>query len=104
MPKVSKVIKIIITNGKKGQPISVRNRNTGDIITDKDGNPTVLQETAKAVVDLQNSKNSYTNGDVIDIMISGEVVGTNSFTGDGDKGESITISTSSITSGLSRGI
>ncbi len=104
MPNVSKVIKISITNGKEGQPITVRNRNTGDIITDKDGNPTVLGEDTRAVVDLQNSTNGYTAGDVIDFVVSGEVLGSKTLESSGNAGESITVSTSSITTGLARGI
>ena len=103
-PTITKPIAITITNGKKGQPITVRNRNNGEIVVNKDGTKTVLQATAKAVVDLQNTPSGYTAGHVYDFIVSGEVVGSNSLTTSGDKGQAITVSTSSITTGVSRGI
>lgn len=93
-----KTIKLSITSGIKGQPLSVINRTTGDTIH------TVLGDTAKMVVDLQNFTNGYTSGDVIDFIVSGERVGQTSLTTSGTSPESVTLSTSAITSGLSRGI
>ncbi len=104
MANIPKTIKITVTSGKKGQPITVRNRNNGEIVVDKNGNPTVLQDTAKAVVDLQNSPSGYTAGHVYDFIVSGEVMGSNSLETSGNKGESITVGTSSITTGVNRGI
>ncbi len=104
MADVPKTIKITVTSGKKGQPITVRNRNNGEIVVDKNGNPTVLQATAQAVVDLQNSPSGYTAGHVYDFIVSGEVMGSNSLETSGNKGESITVGTSSITTGVNRGI
>jgi len=104
MPSTPKPIKITVTSGKKGQPITVRNRTTGDIINNKDGTKTVLQATAQAVVDLQNSTNGYTAGDVIDFIVMGEVLGANSLTTSGTAPESITVSTASIGTTLTRGI
>ena len=103
-PGIGKTIAITVTSGKKGQPITVRNRNTGDIVVNKDGTKTILQLTAKATVDLQNSASGHTAGHVYDFIVSGEVMGSKSLTTSGDKGESITVSTSSITTGVSRGI
>ena len=97
-PKTAKTIKITITSGIKGQPISVRNRTTGDIIN------STLGDIAKAVVDLQNFTNGYTDGDIIDIIVSGEKMGGGTLTVSGDAGQSVTIAPSSITSGLTRGI
>ncbi len=103
-PGIPKPIAITVTSGKKGQPITVRNRNNGEIVVNKDGTKTVLQTTAKAIVDLQNTPSGYTPGHVYDFIVSGEVMGSNSLATSGDKGESITVGTSSITTGVSRGI
>ena len=104
MPAIPKTIAITVTSGKKGQPITIRNRNNGEIVVDKNGDPTVLQTTARATVDLQNTPSGYTAGHVYDFIVSGEAMGSNSLTTSGNKGESITVSTSSITTGVSRGI
>lgn len=103
-PKTPKVISIIVTGGVKGQPITVRNRNTGDIIKDKNGDKTILGATAKAVVDLQNSDNGYTPGDIIDFIVSGEKMGGGTLETSGSKGESITIAPTAIITGVARGI
>jgi hypothetical protein len=97
-PVAAKTIKITVTDGVKGQPITIRNRDNGDVIH------TTLGDTAKAIVDLQNFDNEYTAGHVIDFIVSGEQVGSTSLTTAGNKAESVTISTTSITSGLARGI
>ena len=97
-PVLPKLIKISVTSGAKGQPISVINRTNGDIIHE------TLGDTAKAIVDLQNFTNGYTDGDIIDIMVTGERMGTGSLTTSGDTPQSVTISTSAITSGVARGI
>jgi len=97
-PGILKTIKITITNGVKGQPISVSNRTNGDIIN------STLGATGKAVVDLQNFANNYTSGDVIDLLVSGEVIGANSLTTSGTAPQSITVSTASIGTTYSRGI
>jgi len=57
-PVLPKPIKITVTSGVEGQPISVINRTNGDIIHE------TLGDTAKATVDLQNFTNGYTAGDV----------------------------------------
>ena len=97
-PVTPKPIKISVTSGVKGQPISIINRNNGDIIN------TTLQDTAKCVVDLQNFTNGYTAGHVIDIVVSGEKIGAGSLTTSGTAPQSTTITTASITSGVTRGI
>lgn len=97
-PTNAKPIKITITGGVKGQPISIRNRTNGDIIR------ATLTNDAKCQVDLQNLTNGYTAGDIIDFIVSGEVLGMNSLTTSGDAPQSVTVSTTAITSGLSRGI
>jgi hypothetical protein len=96
-PKTAKTLAITITSGVKGQPITIRNRTTGDEIH------TTLGDTARAVVSLENTPNSYTEGDIIDFKVSGERIGTNTLTLT-DKPQSVTIPTSAITSGLTRGI
>lgn len=97
-PKSAKPIKITVTSGVKGQPITIRNRTNGDIIH------TTLGDTAKATVDLQNFTNGYTAGDEIDLIVSGERMGSNSLTTSGTAPQSVTVATSAITTGLSRGI
>lgn len=96
--RIPKPIKITITSGVKGQPITIRNRTTGDQIH------TVLGLTAKCQVDLQNFTTAYTSGDVIDFSVSGEQIGQASLTTSGDKPESVIVGTSTITTGLARGI
>ena len=97
-PKTSKVIKITVTSGVAGQPLTARNRTSGEVIH------TVIGDTAKAVIDLENMPSSYTEGDIIDIIVSGERMGSGTVTVSGDSGQSVTVGTSAITSGLSRGI
>ncbi len=97
-PVSAKPIKITVTSGKKGQPITVRNRNTGEI------QHLTLGDTAKAIVDLQNFTNGYTEGDVIEFVVSGEVMGSSTITASGDAPQSVTVGTSSITTGVSRGM
>ena len=97
-PVAPKVIKITVTSGVKGQPITIRNRNNGDVIN------TTLRDTAKTIVDLQNFTNEYTTGHVIDFIVSGEVIGSASLTTSGDAPQSVTVGTSSITTGVARGI
>ena len=93
-----KPIAITVTSGVVGQNLVVRNRTTGETLN------VTLGATAKCLVDLQNLTSGYTAGDVIDFMISGEKIGQTSLTLVGDKGQSVTLATSSITSGVSRGI
>ena len=97
-PSISKPIQITVTGGVKGQIITVRNRTSGDEIH------TQLQDTAKCVVDLQNFANGYTAGDVIDIMVSGEKIGSGSVTTSGTTKQSVTIGTASIQTTVSRGM
>ena len=97
-PGIPKVIKITITSGVKGQAITIRNRNNGDIIH------TTLSDTAKAMVDLQNFANNYTAGHVIDISVAGEKVGQNSLTTSGNEIQTVTIGTASIGTTHTRGI
>lgn len=96
-PKTPKPIKITVTGGVIGTPLTVRNRTTGDEIH------TVLKQTGKAVVDLQNFTDGYTVGDDVDFIVSGEVIGTASLTTTATS-QSVTIATSAIISGLKRGI
>jgi len=97
-PSLPKPVKISVTSGVKGQPISVINRTTGDVIN------TTLGATAKAQVDLQNFENGYTDGDVIDFVVSGGQIGINSLTTSGDAGESVTVSTATIATTITRGV
>jgi len=97
MPSKPKPIKITVTSGAKGQPITIRNRTNGEIHTG------VLDTGAKYAFDLQNFTSGYTAGDVIDIKVSGERMGSNSLTTTGTAAQSVTVATSAITSGLSRG-
>lgn len=94
----SKVIKIKVTSGVKGQPIVVRKRNTSETLN------LTLGATAQATADLQNLTSGVTSGDVIDFMVSGERVGTASLTISGNNPGTVTLNTTAITSGLSRGI
>ncbi len=94
---IPKPIAITVTSGVKGQPITIRNRNNGDEIH------TTLGATAKAVVDLRNFTNSYTVGDVIDFIVAGEQLGHNSLTLTA-KPQSVTVTTATISTSLSRGI
>lgn len=98
MPNIAKVIKITVTGGIRGQPINVINRTTKERIN------TTLGDTAKAVVDLQNFTNGFSVGDVIDFIVAGERVGQNSLTVSNTTPQTVTITTSAITTGLARGI
>ena len=93
-----KPIAITITSGVKGQPITIRNRTNGDVINK------TLGATAKASVDLQNFTNGYTAGDIVDFIVSGERMGQASLTTSGTGPQAVTVGTTAITSGLSRGI
>ncbi len=98
-PGIPKVIKIIVTTGVKGQHISIINRRTGDRIY------SVLGDTAKHVVDLQNFEpNNYTAGDVIDFIVSGTVLGSSSLTTVGDAPQTVTVAASTTASTAARGI
>lgn len=97
-PKQPKPIKITVTSGVKGQPIVVRNRTTGDEMHE------ILGATAKHTVDLNNLTNSYTAGDVIDIIVTGERVGVNSLAIVGTAPQSVTVATAAITTTLTRGM
>ena len=93
-----KILKIDITSGIKGQAITITNRTTGE------KKQTTLFNTAQAVFDIQNLTSGFTSGDVVDIKVGGEVIGTASVTLTGDAPQEVTVSTSTITSGLIRGI
>jgi len=97
-PTTPKVIKITVTSGVAGQAITIFNTTTKETIN------TFLGDTAKAIVDLANFPSGWTTGDVIDISVGGENIGTGSLTLNETSAQSTTISTSSITSGLVRGI
>ena len=97
-PSTPKVIAIKITSGVKGQPITITNRTTGDLIS------TTLKDTGQAIVDLENMESGYTAGDVIDITVSGERVGSTSLTTTARTGQTVTVATSALTTALSRGI
>ena len=89
-PGIPKIIKINITSGLKGQPITIRNRTTNDVIYDK------LEVDAQYVIDVQNFDNNYTSGDVIEVIVTGEKNGSNTVTTVGDAPQIVTISTSSV--------
>ena len=97
-PTFPKPIKITVTSGVKGQPITIRNRTTGEEIF------STLGTTAGHVVDLENLIQGYTDGDVIDFMVGGERTGMNSLTISGTTPQSVTISTVAVTTGIARGI
>jgi len=94
----AKPIKISITNGVTGQPVILKNRTTNEAIN------TTIESTGKLTVDLQNFASGFEDGDIIDISVSGEVMGSTTLTVSGDAPQSVTLSTSAITSGLSRGV
>ena len=98
-PVTPKPIAITISSGVKGQPITIRNRTTGEELHE------TLDATAKHTVDLQNIQPSgYTAGDVIDFMVGGQRVGANSLTTAGTAPQSVTITTAAVTTGIARGI
>ena len=101
-PGLPKPIAITVTSGVKGLPITIRNRTTGDTFyeTLTTNNTTAAQH----LVDLQNMTDGYTDGDIIDIMVGGQVMGHNSLTLSGDGGQSVTVSTTAVTTGVQRGI
>jgi len=98
MPDKAKVIKIIVTDGVKGQPITVRNRNNGDEIH------TTLGDTAKASIEPNNFTNGYTAGHVYDFIVNGEQIGSVSLTTSGDIPQTVTITTAAVLAGLTRGV
>jgi len=89
-PGIPKIIKIEITSGLKGQPITIRNRNNGDEFHD------ALSIAVKYVFDVQNFPNNYTVGHVIEVTVAGEANGSGIVTTDGDAPQAITISTSTV--------
>ena len=100
-PTIPKPIAITVTSGVKGQPITIRNRTTGDQETGQ-----VVQTTGSQrgyLIDL-NNLGTYTAGDIIDISVGGEVEGHATLTTSGNKGESVTVSTTAVTTGLAWGI
>ena len=99
MTSKPKPIKISVTSGVKGQAVTLRNRSNGDVIN------TILPDTGKLVVDLQNLANGYSDeGEVIDIMVSGERVGANSVTTSGDSPQTVTVSTAAVSTSVVRGV
>jgi len=99
-PVTPKPIAITITSGKKGQPITIRNRTTGEILNQ------VINATAKHLIDLQNFVSGWTTGDILDISVSGEVIGSNTLTTTAgtSTGQTVTVSTASIGTTHTRGI
>jgi hypothetical protein len=98
MPNKAKPIKVTVTGGVKGQPLSVVNRTNDEQIN------TTLGTGGKVVIDLQNFTNGYTAGDVIDFSVSGEKVGSNSLTTIGDRDQSVTVSSTAISASITRGV
>jgi len=96
-PGQPKIIQITITSGIVGQPLTVLNRNNGDIY-----HTTILTAT-KALVDLQNVDNNYTSGHVIEIIVTGVKNGSNTVTTSGTAPQSVTVATSA-NSDTARGI
>jgi len=103
-PSTPKILKINVTSGIKGQAITIRNRTTAEKVQ------ILLGVTGGALFDVQNLTSGFSDGDVIDIKVGGEVIGTGSVTLEtsdalvDDDPQEVTISTSAITSGLIRGI
>ena len=98
MPNKPKPIKITVTSGVKGQPVTLINQTTGE------KQYLTLGATAKLTADAQNFTSGYTTGDIIDIIVSGERIGSGSVTLSSDTGQAVTIATSAITSGVARGM
>src|SRR3990167_3856534 len=103
-PNTPKILKINVTDGVKGQAITLRNRATAEKIQ------LTLGVTGGTLFDAQNFTSGFSDGDVIDVKVGGEVIGTGSVTLEtsdalvDDDPQEVTISTSAITSGLIRGI
>jgi len=97
-PVTPKPIAITITSGVKGQPLSVINRTNGDILHE------TLGATAKHTVDLQNFANGYTAGDIIDISVTGAVIGSGTLTTSGANSQTLTVGTAAIQTTVSRGM
>ena len=98
MASTSKVIKITASSAVKGQALVVRNRTTGESLN------TTVNGTAKAVIDLQNLPSGFTSGDIIDISISGERVGSAALTTSEDAGQSVTITNTAMSTTITRGV
>lgn len=93
-----KVIKFTLTSAVAGEPITIKNRTTGQEIHD------VISVAAQYVFDCSNFTD-FTLGDIIEVKIAGERLGFGTVTtSEDDLPQTSTISTSAITSGLSRGI
>lgn len=99
-PVTPKPIAITITSGVKGQPITIRNRTTGETLNETIG------ATGKHIFDLQNLASGWTTGDIIDISVSGEKVGSTTITTTAGTStpQTVTMSTASIGTTHSRGI
>jgi len=99
-PVTPKLVAITITSGVKGQPITIRNRTTGEILNQ------TISATARHVIDLQNFISSWTTGDILDISVSGEKIGHNTLTTTAGTAvpQTVTISTASIGTTHTRGI
>ena len=93
-----KIVKLTLTSAVAGQPLKVINRTTGESLR------LTVQKDGQTTVDLQNLESGYTDGDVIDFLLSGERLGGTSLTTSGTDPQSITFTSSAITSGLTRGI
>lgn len=89
-PGIPKLIEINVTSGLAGQPLTIRNRDNGDEVHQ------TLLVAGKALFDVQNFTNNYTEGDVIEFSVSGEKNGSNTVTTEEDVPESVTISTSTV--------
>ena len=93
-----KPIAVTVTSGVEGQTVSVINRTNSEKLQAN------LDSSGRAVVDIQNMPTEYASGDVIDVIVGGEKMGSASVTGSGDKGQKVTVATSSIAAGQARGI
>jgi hypothetical protein len=97
-PNRSKIITLTITNGAVGEPITIRNRTTGEALHDS------IQSATKHVIDLGNFTDGWTDGDILDVVISGERMGAGTVTLSGNNPQTATIATTAITAAIPRGI
>ena len=99
-PSTPKPVAITITDGVKGQPITIINQTTGEILNE------TMSATAKHITDLQNLCSGWTTGDSIEISDSGEMVGSTTLTTTSSttKPQTVTVSTVAIGTTHSRGI
>ncbi|MBI2136859.1 hypothetical protein HYU06_07345 [Candidatus Woesearchaeota archaeon] len=96
-PGLPKILNLTFTSGTQGQIVKLVNRTTDEIVFD------TLNASGKLLFDCNSFTSGYTDGDVIDIVLSGERSAATTITLSGEAAQSSTITTTAGAVGARRG-